>query len=138
MKFNGKDVLVAMVKWEDCESLYDWQFEKDVQDYIARPLSVMLSVGWLLHDGDEWVILAQSIDQDQIDGFKAGDLMKIPKAMILDVKILDHDYMNSGRVTTWGPEYDDAMKLAPKAVINDDAAQRKPALFPEGIEDDGK
>lgn len=82
IKLNGEPVTIYMVEWEDCESMEGWQFEKDIEDFFKRPLSIMLSVGWLLQQNDDWVILAQSVDLNQEDGFKAGDLMKIPRRMI--------------------------------------------------------
>jgi len=74
---------IAQVTWKDCESMSGWHDLLTIEDYIQTPLSVMKSVGWLLHDGDDWLILAASVGDKN-----AGDLTKIPRAMILDIHIL--------------------------------------------------
>ncbi len=80
---------VAMVTWEDCESMEGWQEERDVLEYIERPLTKMKSVGWLICDNEKWVILAQSIDIDQDNDPKTGDLVKVPRPMIKAMWLLD-------------------------------------------------
>lgn len=82
-KLFEKTLSIAHVTWEDCESMEGWHDALTIEDYIRAPLSVMKSVGWLLHDGDDWIILAASVGTHN-----AGDLTKIPRAMVLDVHVL--------------------------------------------------
>lgn len=74
---------VAVVTWQDCESEQGWMDRLELEEYIQRPLSVMKSVGWLLHNGEDWVVLAQSVGTHN-----GADLVKIPRAMIQDVQVL--------------------------------------------------
>ena len=105
--FNGEEVAIVLVEWTDSEAMPGWHEERDIQDYIERPLTVMISVGWLLHDCDDWVILAQSIDKDQIEGFKAGEMIKIPRRLIRNsslVKVVADIGKIDGREARYKPD----------------------------------
>ncbi len=87
--FDGKQLDIAIVQWEDCEKMDDgWQLEEDVKEYIDLPLKIMHSVGWLLCNDDRWVMIAQSAGNDR-DGFTASDMVKIPKPMVKAIQIID-------------------------------------------------
>lgn len=88
MVFDPESMMVAIVEWGDCELHPDWHDEEEITRYIDLPLKVMKSIGWLICDNEKWVILAQSYGNDR-DGFTASELVKIPRAMVRDVHIIE-------------------------------------------------
>jgi len=74
---------IAHIEWGDADSLVGWHNRDVIEGYIQSPPSQMKSVGWLLHDGDDCVILAQSVGTH-----KAADLIKIPRAMVRNIHVL--------------------------------------------------
>ena len=79
---------IAFVEWRDSAAFPGWHEDIEVEDFISRPLTVMISIGWLICDNDDFVILAQSIDRDQFHGFQAGELIKVPREMVNKIDII--------------------------------------------------
>lgn len=78
---------IVVIEWDDCENGEGWHSQLAIDDYCQRPLAVISSVGWLLYEGEHWIIIAQSLGED--DPELAGDLLKVPRAMIRKMEILE-------------------------------------------------
>jgi hypothetical protein len=78
VKINGNQLV--LIEWNDCESGEGWYSQLAVDEYCQRPLAIMKSIGWLLFENDDWVVVAQSLGEE--DPEVAGDLLKVPKVMI--------------------------------------------------------
>lgn len=71
---------VIRVHWVDASAYPGWHSKDELDTVIASPLPVMETVGWLVHDCPEFVVIAQTVN-----GTKAGDLLRIPRAYIEDM-----------------------------------------------------
>ncbi len=78
--------VITMVVWQDCECLSGWHNQAAMDTFCDSELSVFKSLGWLVRNDDTGIVLAMSVG-----AYKAGELLRIPKAMILDVKTLTGD-----------------------------------------------
>ena len=71
---------VARVHWKDACQLAGYHGADALAALPAEPLPVMQSVGWLVYENDEYLALAQTVS-----AFKAGDILKIPRAVIVEL-----------------------------------------------------
>jgi len=76
-------IQIAMVTWQDCEMLTGWHNQAAMAEFCDSELSVFKSLGWLIRNDDTGVMLAMSWGTH-----KAGDLLRIPKAMIISIDML--------------------------------------------------
>jgi len=72
---------MALVEWQDAESVDDWTSEDEIDHSIAP----VFSVGWLLKEDFEAITLALNHDRKN-DSFSC--IMKIPTGMVISKKIL--------------------------------------------------
>jgi hypothetical protein len=78
------DKPVVLIEWTDAENGEGWHSELALDDYYQSPLLPVRSVGWLMHENNEWIVIAQSLGEQ--DPELAGDLLKIPRAMIREIR----------------------------------------------------
>jgi hypothetical protein len=71
----------TQIRWMDSEAAPGWHDELEVKDYIEQPLSIFKTLGWLLYDTDDFVVLAMTKDKTRF-----GELMKIPRKMIVSIE----------------------------------------------------
>lgn len=71
---------VVRVHWIDASQYPGWHSKDELDVLIATPAPVMETVGWLVHDCPEFVVIAQSVSE-----FRAADLLRIPRAYIKDI-----------------------------------------------------
>lgn len=76
------DQQMVVVDWEDSEMTEGWKTKPELLEYLNDPIPVIKSVGWMLLDGEKYIVIAQSIDPEHSSGFIASDLIKIPKALV--------------------------------------------------------
>jgi hypothetical protein len=72
---------VARVHWLDASFHPGWH-SSDEMDAIASDGCAFESVGWLVKDEPDYVVLAMSVGKT-----KAGELLKIPRAYIKEMFI---------------------------------------------------
>lgn len=75
---------IARVHWRDTCNIPGWHKAHELDALTKEPLPIMESVGWLIYEGEDFVTLAQSVSQ-----YAAGDLLKIPRAMIVEMFVKD-------------------------------------------------
>lgn len=75
---------LVMITWEDSrQPLAKWSYISDLPD--IRPVKCT-TVGWLLKDGDQSKVVAQSMgDIDSEDDMQAGGVMVIPARCVLSI-----------------------------------------------------
>lgn len=71
------------VKWQDTAHIAGWHNDTELKDVIADGLLEMESLGWLVYQDERFILLAMSVCNR-----KAGDLLKIPRACMLDMHVL--------------------------------------------------
>ena len=82
-----EDCPLVIVTWVDsAQATPGWEF---VSDYRPRAPIRCASVGWLMQDDDEAVVLAQSCgDIDEVYGAQAAGLKTIPKVAVSGIQHL--------------------------------------------------
>ena len=78
-----KTLKVAHVVWEDIESNSGWHKHYETKEYLSEKQLKVKSVGWLVYQGDDCVVLAQSSSYHHM-----GELLKIPTANVKSIHIL--------------------------------------------------
>jgi len=68
------------IRWRDTSAHPGWYDEMEYQTSIKEPVMVMQSLGWLLHESDDCVVIAQS----KSDG-RVGEMLKIPREAIVGI-----------------------------------------------------
>ena len=89
--FDGKELVAAIVVWNDCELMEEgWHTEEELRDFVDQPQKRMHSIGWVICSDDRWIVLAQSVgDDENRDGFTVCDVVKIPKEMVREHHMID-------------------------------------------------
>lgn len=70
------DLKIEVIKWGDAESIDQWESIKELK---AEVLPSIYSVGWVLRETKDVVVLCCNFDKDND---KASCIMLIPKKMI--------------------------------------------------------
>jgi len=65
------------IRWRDTSSHPGWYDRAEYLEAARAPVMLMHTVGWLILENDECIVIAQSISED-----KAGELLKIPREAI--------------------------------------------------------
>ena len=77
---------ISKVIWKDASTLSEpWRLKKDIQD---DPLCRIKSVGYVVKETDEYIILSVSKTQTKI-GLSVGVSVVIPKGCIIKIKELN-------------------------------------------------
>jgi len=71
------------IKWSDAAHIGGWFSRNDLQRIIDEGLEVMETLGWLIHKGESFVLVAATVH-----GSKVSELMQIPTGMILEMHTL--------------------------------------------------
>lgn len=74
---------LVRVEWRDATLLGGWHDKDTIKEWVADPVPIVVTVGLMLRDDDECIVLAGSENPDEF-----GDLNKIPKGMVTRVDIL--------------------------------------------------
>lgn len=79
---------VARVHWRDTYVTSGWHKAHELTAIYSEPAPVMQSIGWLVHEDNTCVVLAQSVGV-----FAAADLLKIPRPLIVEMFVQkdEHD-----------------------------------------------
>lgn len=78
-----KTLKIAHVVWEDIEANEGWHKHSEIKEYLNQNQLKMKSVGWLVYQGDDCVVLAQSASTHHM-----GELLKIPTVNVKSIHIL--------------------------------------------------
>ena len=78
-----KSTKVVHVKWIDSESLYEWQEKTTFHHWAENKFNSNETIGILVFDGEDHIVIAQSISDARIDGN-----IKIPKCAIKSSKVI--------------------------------------------------
>lgn len=68
------------VHWTDAYSVHHWHHKRELEEWCVEPLPVMQTLGWLIYECDEYIVIGQSIGL-----VEAADLIKIPRGMIVEM-----------------------------------------------------
>lgn len=74
---------VTRVHWHDTTHISGWHSREELEALINAPLPEMETIGWLVHTGPDFVVLAQSVGE-----FTAADIIKIPTSQVTDMYTL--------------------------------------------------
>lgn len=71
-----------MVEWEDAASMGDggWLNGEDALVFAKTPPPRMLTLGWMLHEDEDWVTLVDTLGPSE-----TGSVHTIPRAMIKNI-----------------------------------------------------
>ena len=70
------------VHWTDTHSYPGWHKQHQLEALYTELAPVMQSMGWLVHEDDKHVVLAQTVGE-----FAMADLLKIPRSLIVEMFI---------------------------------------------------
>lgn len=73
---------VVRVHWLDASFRPGW-YNSDAIDEVAADTVKIESVGWLVKDEPECIVLAMSVGE-----YRAGELLRIPRKYIVDMYVL--------------------------------------------------
>ncbi len=79
-----QELPLVMVHWIDAECSSDgWQDKEDFDKWADEPLRAVQTVGWLMRDTDDRVVVMSSMG-----GPDMGEAHKIPKSWIIKIEKL--------------------------------------------------
>jgi len=81
-----KEFKMVVLTWTDTESKAGWHERIELEDYVTKPCLIMKSVGWLIYNSFNHVVLAMTCGEDH-----SGELLKIPWAVISDLRTVPDD-----------------------------------------------
>lgn len=97
-KVLQKEFKMVLVTWQDTESKQGWHDKLELIDYVTQECVTMKSVGWLICNSYVHIVIAMTCSDDH-----TGELLKIPWAMISDMRTVPDD---TGEVYRYpSPEY---------------------------------
>ena len=73
----------VLVTWLDSTAQEGWHGKREIEEFSETPPLRIQSLGWKVDEGDSWIVLAMSMCES-----KAGELLKIPTAIIESIKQL--------------------------------------------------
>lgn len=74
---------IYLIEWHDAHSASGWHNDHEVKDFISRDRCICLSVGWILSETkDEIVMASRRLKWHEKGETEWGMLQKIPKAWI--------------------------------------------------------
>lgn len=83
LAIRPEDLSPVLVEWTDSYTITGWQM---LQDVIEIPIGgECRTVGYLLHETDDFMIIALSVDIQEGMVLKAGEVMFIPKVVVKTV-----------------------------------------------------
>ena len=87
-EFDPSNPRMVMVVWKDAESQGgpSWEDTDDMLEFARRPLTLVHTVGLLLHLDDEQIAITDTIATDQM-----GGVTKIPRAWVERFEFLAPD-----------------------------------------------
>lgn len=85
-KILQKEFKMVLVTWGDTEHMGGWHDKLELLDYVEKPCITMKSVGWLIYNGYDHVVLAMTCGENN-----SGELLKIPWPMISDMRTVPDD-----------------------------------------------
>lgn len=74
---------VVHVRWSDSSAVYGWRSLGKLKTYVADKLLIIDTVGLLVFESAEKVLLIQSVSKDEVDG-----VFEIPRACIRSMRTL--------------------------------------------------
>ena len=79
-----QELSLVMVHWIDAECSSDgWQHKEDFDKWADEPLRSVQTVGWLMRDTDDRVVVMSSMGGDDM-----GEAHKIPKSWVIKIEKL--------------------------------------------------
>lgn len=93
-----KEFKMVITTWQDTEHKMGWHDKLELIDYVAQECVIMKSVGWLIYNSYVHVVIAMTCSDED-----TGELLKIPWAMISDMRTVPDDKGNVYRFPS--PEY---------------------------------
>ena len=75
---------LVYLRWRDTYSYGGWQSEKEIEEIIKSPDWIVESVGWLIFQNDDRIIICQSTSNYKSN----SEILKIPAAAIIDIQFL--------------------------------------------------
>lgn len=77
------EIDIVRIEWVDSVAHFGWNQPVEIEDIINNPLSPKYSVGFLLHNDDDHISIAESIGTGNIH-----NIINIPKKAIIDMVIV--------------------------------------------------
>lgn len=74
---------LVLVRWNDSVAAGGWRLEREWRDWMKLGGMTQQSVGFLLEDSDECVVLAQSVQEK--DDPNMDHLIQIPRGAVISV-----------------------------------------------------
>lgn len=90
-KFDPDTALLVMIQWVDSSSKSGrWTLVEELMDEAlrGRSLGLITTVGWIVIETDEQVIIAATLSRHSDDVMDAGEIMAIPLSCIKRRKVL--------------------------------------------------
>jgi heme-degrading monooxygenase HmoA len=75
-----REYSIVMVVWRDTEAMTGWQKFDEIKAFTSNPNSIMKTVGWLVYQDDNHVVVAQTCGE-----YAVAELTKIPVGCIEDI-----------------------------------------------------
>ena len=89
LAIRPEELSTILVEWTDSHSIDGWQ---NLEDILEIPIDgECRTVGYLLNETNDFMIIALNIDIQEGVVLKAGDIMFIPKAVVKTVTKLTPD-----------------------------------------------
>ena len=80
---------MVRITWQDArDTETGWL---DVKEILSAPLAVCQEVGWMIHNGDERIVIMRSYSKDK-DDITGGGAIAIPKDWLKKIEYLKVDY----------------------------------------------
>jgi len=109
--FDPDRPVLVSIRWKDAESQGGptWEDTDEMLEFARRPLTVVLTVGVLLHMDPEQVAVTDTVAADQM-----GGVTKIPRGWIERIEVLGPASPNSlGREVPEIPMREDDREISP-------------------------
>ena len=91
---KDKTANMAQVNWVDIADVEDdansqWYTQKEARELAKRPDSEASSIGWILEDSDEWVVVAATrLVGIGVKETSYSGVHKIPKGCVKQIKLI--------------------------------------------------
>lgn len=97
---NNEKTTIVQILWTDAVTSAEagWTTREEGDSIAREKIPIMSTVGYLIYEGLEWYSLTDSIGDNEY-----GQITKIPKSMVIDIKELTYDKENN---RAFIPEYD--------------------------------
>jgi hypothetical protein len=91
---------IVQITWTDAVTSAEagWTAKEEGDSIAREEIPIMKTVGYLIYVGTDWYSLTDSVGMNEY-----GQITKIPKSMVIDIKELNYDEKNN-RSTL--PDYD--------------------------------